>query len=85
MSTAETAAAPVDYRTDPSQYKHWKLSFNGPVATLGIVAGLFANDRLRKMAGVAAWSGITVPNASNEGVPKCQTTTALNCGFSYTH
>lgn len=25
----------VDYQTDPSQYKHWKLSFNGPVATLG--------------------------------------------------
>ncbi|CAE6855378.1 Benzoyl-CoA-dihydrodiol lyase [Paraburkholderia aspalathi] len=36
MSTAETAIAPVDYRTDPSKYKHWKLSFNGPVATLGI-------------------------------------------------
>ena len=36
MSTAETVIAPVDYRTDPSQYKHWKLSFNGPVATLGI-------------------------------------------------
>ncbi|RKE35118.1 2,3-dihydro-2,3-dihydroxybenzoyl-CoA ring cleavage enzyme [Paraburkholderia sp. BL23I1N1] len=36
MSTAEIAVAPVDYRTDPSQYKHWKLSFNGPVATLGI-------------------------------------------------
>ncbi|MFM0430093.1 2,3-epoxybenzoyl-CoA dihydrolase [Paraburkholderia aspalathi] len=36
MSTAETAIAPVDYRTDPSQYKHWKLSFNGPVATFGI-------------------------------------------------
>jgi len=24
----------VDYRTDPSRYKHWKLSFDGPVATL---------------------------------------------------
>jgi benzoyl-CoA-dihydrodiol lyase len=24
----------VDYQTDPSQYKHWKLSFDGPVATL---------------------------------------------------
>ncbi|MEA3083472.1 MAG: benzoyl-CoA-dihydrodiol lyase [Paraburkholderia sp.] len=36
MSAAEAAIAPVDYRTDPSQYKHWKLSFNGPVATLGI-------------------------------------------------
>jgi benzoyl-CoA-dihydrodiol lyase len=25
---------PPDYRTDPSKYKHWKLSFDGPVATL---------------------------------------------------
>ena len=24
----------VEYQTTPSQYKHWKLSFNGPVATL---------------------------------------------------
>ncbi|MBU4612360.1 benzoyl-CoA-dihydrodiol lyase [Achromobacter sp. GG226] len=24
----------VDYQTDPSRYKHWKLAFNGPVATL---------------------------------------------------
>jgi benzoyl-CoA-dihydrodiol lyase len=23
-----------DYRTEPSQYKHWKLTFDGPVATL---------------------------------------------------
>ncbi|MBA4257358.1 MAG: benzoyl-CoA-dihydrodiol lyase, partial [Polaromonas sp.] len=26
--------APVDYRTHPHQYRHWKLSFNGAVATL---------------------------------------------------
>ncbi|MBL8362232.1 MAG: benzoyl-CoA-dihydrodiol lyase [Rubrivivax sp.] len=31
MSTAPR----VDYQTDPSQYKHWKLKFEGPVATLG--------------------------------------------------
>ncbi|OGA95107.1 MAG: benzoyl-CoA-dihydrodiol lyase [Burkholderiales bacterium RIFCSPHIGHO2_12_FULL_61_11] len=24
----------VEYQTNPSQYKHWKLDFNGPVATL---------------------------------------------------
>jgi benzoyl-CoA-dihydrodiol lyase len=24
----------VDYQTSPSQYKHWKLSFEGPIATL---------------------------------------------------
>jgi benzoyl-CoA-dihydrodiol lyase len=27
-------SSPVDYQTHPSQYHHWKLSFNGPVATL---------------------------------------------------
>ena len=32
----ETAAHParVDYRTDPTQYRHWKLSVEGPVARL---------------------------------------------------
>jgi len=25
---------PVDFQTDPSRYKHWRLSFDGPVATL---------------------------------------------------
>ncbi len=30
MSTAPR----VDYRTHPSQYRHWKLKFEGPVATL---------------------------------------------------
>ncbi|MFZ0820984.1 MAG: 2,3-epoxybenzoyl-CoA dihydrolase [Candidatus Acidiferrales bacterium] len=33
-SEAQTNIAPVDYRTDPSQYRHWKLTFDGPVATL---------------------------------------------------
>ena len=40
MSTAETVAPttiqPVDYRTAPAQYRHWKLSFAGPIATLGM-------------------------------------------------
>jgi benzoyl-CoA-dihydrodiol lyase len=26
----------VDYRTDPSRYRHWKLSFDGAIATLAI-------------------------------------------------
>ncbi len=26
----------VDYQTEPSRYKHWKLSFDGPVATLRV-------------------------------------------------
>jgi benzoyl-CoA-dihydrodiol lyase len=26
----------VDYRTDPSRYRHWKLSFDGPIATLAM-------------------------------------------------
>lgn len=35
MTTAANTPAPVNYQTHPSQYRHWKLSFNGPVATLG--------------------------------------------------
>jgi benzoyl-CoA-dihydrodiol lyase len=39
-AAASPAATPapttVDYRTDPSQYRHWKLSFDGAVATLAI-------------------------------------------------
>ncbi|MGC1485743.1 MAG: 2,3-epoxybenzoyl-CoA dihydrolase [Candidatus Acidiferrum sp.] len=30
----QTKIEPPDYRTEPSQYKHWRLSFEGPVATL---------------------------------------------------
>ncbi|MCX8116144.1 MAG: benzoyl-CoA-dihydrodiol lyase, partial [Burkholderiaceae bacterium] len=26
----------VDYRTDPSRYRHWRLSFDGPIATLAM-------------------------------------------------
>ncbi len=29
-------ALKVDYRTDPSQYRHWKLAVDGPVATLSM-------------------------------------------------
>ncbi len=29
-----TPDARVDYQTDPSRYRHWKLTFEGPVATL---------------------------------------------------
>jgi benzoyl-CoA-dihydrodiol lyase len=34
MSAADPSPR-VDYQTHPSQYKHWKLKFEGPVATLG--------------------------------------------------
>lgn len=35
MSDLCAIAAPrVDYQTHPARYKHWKLSFDGPVATL---------------------------------------------------
>ena len=35
----------VNYQTDPSQYKHWKLKFEGPVATLA--ADFDENEGLR--------------------------------------
>ena len=28
------AAAPVDYQTEPSKYKHWRVTYDAPVATL---------------------------------------------------
>ena len=31
---AKVKAPDVDYQTEPARYKHWKLSFDGPVATL---------------------------------------------------
>jgi benzoyl-CoA-dihydrodiol lyase len=31
---AQAKPAAVDYQTDPSQYRHWRLAFDGPVATL---------------------------------------------------
>ncbi|MEL3892623.1 2,3-epoxybenzoyl-CoA dihydrolase [Ferrovibrio sp. MS7] len=34
--TDAAALPPVDFRTDPSRYKHWKLSIDGPVATLAL-------------------------------------------------
>ena len=41
MNAPDRIPTPVDYRTDPSQYRHWKLSFDGAVATL---AADFAED-----------------------------------------
>jgi benzoyl-CoA-dihydrodiol lyase len=31
---AQPTAAAIDFRTEPSRYKHWRMSFDGPVATL---------------------------------------------------
>jgi benzoyl-CoA-dihydrodiol lyase len=37
MNAPETPApAFVDYRTEPSRYRHWKLAFDGPIATLAM-------------------------------------------------
>ncbi|VTU12827.1 Benzoyl-CoA-dihydrodiol lyase [Variovorax sp. SRS16] len=35
-TTAATPALRVDYRTDPAQYRHWKLSVEGAVARLSL-------------------------------------------------
>ncbi len=46
MSQTDTTTAPqVDYRTEPSRYRHWKLKFEGPVATL--IADFDENAGLR--------------------------------------
>ena len=42
-----STALRVDYRTNPSQYRHWKLKFEGPVATLA--ADFDENAGLRQL------------------------------------
>ena len=34
MAETTSKQPPVDFRTEPARYKHWKLTFDGPVATL---------------------------------------------------
>ena len=36
MDTVATDHTPVDFRTDPTSYRHWKLRIDGPVATLAM-------------------------------------------------
>jgi len=56
----DAATITVDFRTEPAKYKHWKVSVNGPVATLamgrqilGVVGQLFTGKvSLRQMQGV---------------------------------
>lgn len=44
-------ATRIDFQTDPSRYRHWKLSFDGPVATLAMDVdengGLFEGYQLK--------------------------------------
>jgi benzoyl-CoA-dihydrodiol lyase len=52
MATAAHSATPtVSFETDPSRYKHWKLTFDGPVATVSMDvqedAGLSPDYRLK--------------------------------------
>src|SRR2546427_224074 len=34
MAETTTSNPPVDFRTEPARYTHWRLAFDGPVATL---------------------------------------------------
>src|SRR5262245_34506995 len=36
VETAHAAPAPVDYQTAPAFYRHWSLTFDGPVARLAM-------------------------------------------------
>jgi benzoyl-CoA-dihydrodiol lyase len=49
--TSSAGAAPITFETHPDQYKHWKLSCDGPVATLSMDvredAGLRPDYRLK--------------------------------------
>ena len=45
----------VDYRTEPSRYRHWKLAFDGPVATLAmdVAEDILRAEAAGKLAGDA--------------------------------
>src|ERR687892_680767 len=51
METAASVQPQVDFETSPDRYKHWKLSFDGPVATVSMDvqedAGLAGGYRLK--------------------------------------
>jgi benzoyl-CoA-dihydrodiol lyase len=51
MSTATQSPPKVTFETSPEQYRHWKLSFDGPVATLSMDvqedAGLSSEYKLK--------------------------------------
>ena len=51
--TVTAEAASITFETAPDQYKHWKLSFDGPVATLAMDvkedAGLRPHDYKLKL------------------------------------
>src|SRR5437016_149065 len=36
MNDVDATAARVDYQVDPSRYRHWKLTIDGPLATLAM-------------------------------------------------
>ncbi len=50
-ATATSDTRPVDFETHPGRYRHWKLSFDGPVATLSMDvqedAGLSSDYKLK--------------------------------------
>ncbi len=51
LKTIEQSADRVNYETDPSRYRHWQLSFEGPVATIAMAvdedAGLRPGYKLK--------------------------------------
>ena len=50
-SVSDGSDGMIDFQTDPSRYRHWRLSFDGPVATLTMDvdpdAGLFEGCELK--------------------------------------
>jgi hypothetical protein len=64
-----TQASPVSLETSPDQYRHWKLSFDGPVATLAMDvredAGLRPGDyKLKLNSTTWAWTSSSPTRSS---------------------
>ena len=68
MST-DTASLRVDYRTEPSRYRHWKLGFEGEVARLALDIAEDGGIRIEIVPEVSAIGGTGIDRRSATPAP----------------
>ena len=63
----QAASPPVSYETHPDRYRHWRLSFDGPIATLSMGVdedgGIRDGYKLKLIGGVWTDGDLTFRNA----------------------
>ena len=68
ITASRTGSAPLSFETNPQRYRHWKLSYDGPVATLSMDvqedAGLSPDYKLKLNSRMRF-------NACASNIPRC--------------